>query len=483
MEGNKEEDYLDSLLDSVSTIKDDVVEDELFEEDNNELINMLNGIMAEVDEEPEEDKTDSGILEDWPNQTEDAAESSDLFLDDDMKDLLGEHAEDDFQPKGLSEEEVRRLSQMDEEHEEDTPDLSVNEASEQEDIENPLQTDILLDAMTGLDEEPDETSDKNESKENKEKEKKGFSGFFKSLFAPKKKNNAKQDEEKQDDGKDENERLLNEVFDENGELIEENQQKGKKSFFSSIFQKKNDSDSKKEKAAKAAEPDEDEIEELEEQQRREQREKKRQERKEKKKEKKLKKEKKPKKPPKPAKPKKPKKEKVPPKPSELVKFSSVGVVIMVIIIAFISVFAYVGINRYSYNNGIAQAEENLILHNYNKAYDSIKGIHPLTEEDKLLSRQITVIMYVQKQYNSYGNYKKLGMEYEALDALIKGVGKYYDFLDEGRELGVDGDLTAVKDMIVTVLEEHYGISENLAETYARIEDVIQYYYIISSYGG
>ena len=48
MEKKNEEDYLDSLLDSVSVIKDDNIEQELFDEDTNDLIGRLNNIMQDV---------------------------------------------------------------------------------------------------------------------------------------------------------------------------------------------------------------------------------------------------------------------------------------------------------------------------------------------------------------------------------------------------------------------------------------------------
>lgn len=492
MEGNNEEDYLDSLLDSVSVVKDDVVEDELFDGDTNELIGKLNEIMGSSLDDLKEEKTSENSTEDneaistqaeTNTEEQGASELTDLVMDDELKALLGVEPVEEQKTEGeegLTPQQEQRLSEMDMEHQEamDEEQTAETEAADRNPFEN--DSDWKEDA-DGLDELPDDIDSYMEGV-NKETPK-GLKGFFAKLFGksknsskkkkPKKKKEKKQKGKKvqeqepsteQESSSDENEKLLNEVFDENGELLDEKKPAKKKSFLVILFNKLNSDD------------EDDELEVIPE--------KPKKEKKEKKKKEKPKKAKKPKaQKPKKVKKEKPKKEKKPVRPSELVTVKPVGVIIMLVIIAGVCGFTYFGINAYYYKRQINTATEYLVDGKYDSAFSQIEGVKFKTEDDKLLYEQIATIMFVEKQYQSYINYQKLGMEYEALDSLIKGVAKYYAFREQGNELGVLGDMDSVKAEIVSELEQNYGISEALALTYSEIEDVVQYYYIISSYGG
>ena len=91
-------------------------------------------------------------------------------------------------------------------------------------------------------------------------------------------------------------------------------------------------------------------------------------------------------------------------------------------------------------------------------------------------------MYVQKHYNSYERYVKMGMEFEALDSLIKGIKEYDTYYAYGVELGISADLDNVRMQIVNALQK-YGITESMARSYGAITDYVQYVYILESYGG
>lgn len=508
MEGNNEEDYLDSLLDSVSVIKDDVVNDEFFDEDTNELIGKLNDIMNEVNDndlsENSNNISDSGdesqnVSAAKDNQTEMTdIHVQELDIDDELKELLsqgdnGEANNKEGNPNGeLSKEDIERLTQLDLEHEEVQSDLSdvtktENALDEFADIDNiPDLTDAfhLQNDMSdsSLDDLPDDL-DTLIAEEKGEKKK----GFFASLFSGKKKKDKKKKKNKKakkenigknssdnkedaEDSIDENARVLNEVFDENGELLEDDRSPVKKSFFS-------EGSGETDISGKMASKD-DGIEEKTPDKKKEKKPKKQKEKKppKKKKEKKPKKQKAKKQP-------KPKKEKVPPKPYELVKISAVQIIIMLIFIVGIPAFIYISISAFNYKSNIKSATAYLLDDNYDKAFECIEGLELKNEEDKTLYKQIASIMFVKKQYNSYYNYKKLGMEYEALDALIKGIRRFEEFRNDGETLGVIDDMNSIRSDIISVLENEYGINEALAVTYSEIEDYIQYYYIINSYGG
>lgn len=512
MEGNNEEDYLDSLLDSVSVIKDDVVDDEFFDEDTNELIGKLNDIMNEVNDNDISEKSNSIIdSEDESQYAQTSNETQpdmsdvsvqDLDIDDELKELLSQGDNEETNNKEgnsseLSQEDVERLAQLDLEH-----------GMVQSDVSDVNEAENALDEFAGIDNIPDLTDaflSQNDLSDNSldnlpddldtliaEEKGEGKKGFFSFLFSGKKKKDKKQKKNKKgkkgkkensrknvsdneddiEDSTDENARVLNEVFDENGELLEEGRAPVKKSFFSFA------SGDKGESGKKSSKDDDTEEEAPESKKKKEKKPKKQKEKKPPKK----KKEKKPKKQ-KAKKPPKPKKEKVPPKPSELVKISLLEVIIMLIFIVGIPAFIYISITAFNYKNNIETATAYLLEDNYDKAFECIEGLELKNDEDKTLYKQIASIMFVKKQYNSYYNYKKLGMEYEALDALIKGIQRFEEFRADGEELGVIDDMTSVRNDIIYILESEYGINEALAVTYSEIEDYIQYYYIVNSYGG
>lgn len=520
MEGNSEEDYLDSLLDSVSVIKDDVVEDELYDEETNELIGALNDIMESVGDSALDgeslgtgaDEAAAESIYGGDTMADSAIEEligagdpavSELVLDDELKALLGDDSQSaDVQMaagEGLTPEQTNRLSQMDLEKALAQSEGMLGNLSDDEEEAFSLDSAIENGGLWGENAQAIEDISADlevAAAEDLEKDEKGKGSFFSRLFKKKKKGGEsgekqepkakkekktkkqkkkQQPENEPESAADENEHVLNQLFDEQGELIEnETKPVKKKSFFSNLMDtiKEEDEDEpeppkeKKPKKSKKSKDNkgEDETEEGQ------------------KKGKKAKKAKK-QKAPKPQKPKREKKPKEPPKPSEMMKVSKAGVIIMLAVIVGICGFAYVGTNTYHYKNSVDSAMEYLLAGNYEKAFSQIDGLKLRTEEDKMLYKQITVIMYVEKNYKSFLNLRKLGMEYDALDSLIHGVARYYEFRETGEELAVLGDMDAVKSKIVTALEQDYGISEALALTYSEIEDPIQYYYIISSYGG
>lgn len=103
---------------------------------------------------------------------------------------------------------------------------------------------------------------------------------------------------------------------------------------------------------------------------------------------------------------------------------------------------------------------------------------------RIFYRQVGVIMYVQRQYDSYNTYMEMNRKTEALNALIKGMERYDTYIDEAKFLGVGDDVEAIKKQIVTALQKSFSISESEAETLVDLskKDFTQYYLKIEAYG-
>jgi len=191
--------------------------------------------------------------------------------------------------------------------------------------------------------------------------------------------------------------------------------------------------------------------------------------------------------PKPEKVKKPKKEKKPKeptKPQDILKIKPLSLVLLLSFVVGIVVLIEIGNTAFYYNNDISQAQLYFQNENYQKAYDSLQGVD-LKPADEELYNQINTIMFVQKQYTSYQNYVKLGMGVEALDSLIKGVERYYTYYPTAKELGVSEQLDANKELIVSALKSTFSMSEEKAISYGSLADLdfTQYYLTLESYGG
>lgn len=187
--------------------------------------------------------------------------------------------------------------------------------------------------------------------------------------------------------------------------------------------------------------------------------------------------------PKKVKHKRVKKPKEPPKPQDILKIKPVSIVMLVLFVAGVSVLISVLSSGFYYNNSVSQAKDYYSNEQYEKAYDKLSGIK-LNGSDKTLYEQASTIMYVQKQYDSYENYMKLNMKTEALDSLIKGVNRYNSLRPQAQELGIDNKFTAVYKQIVLALQDTFKISETEAIGLSSMSDTdfTNYYYRIEEYG-
>lgn len=110
---------------------------------------------------------------------------------------------------------------------------------------------------------------------------------------------------------------------------------------------------------------------------------------------------------KPKKEKKPKKPKVkqPPKPGDIIRFKPKSIIVFVMLIVGIVVLVQMFGYTINYSGNISLAKDYYANQEYDKAYNSLDGIK-LSGDDETLYKQAKVVMYVQRQYESYENYEK-----------------------------------------------------------------------------
>ncbi len=180
--------------------------------------------------------------------------------------------------------------------------------------------------------------------------------------------------------------------------------------------------------------------------------------KEKAKKQKPKKEKAPKKE-KPPKPKKEKKPKEKAKPDRNRKPFSKKLLFAVAILAF-TIFAgiYLFSMQYPKMRSLETARKAFYNHDYKTAYYEFYG-KKLKESDQALFDQAYVALKMQHRLDAYQSYASLGMDLEAIDALMQGVAQYNELYDYASTIGATGEVERSYQEILAVLQDVYGLNE------------------------
>lgn len=179
-----------------------------------------------------------------------------------------------------------------------------------------------------------------------------------------------------------------------------------------------------------------------------------------------------------------KKVKEPPKPGDILKIKPKSIILFLLFISGVILLIELFNSAINYNISINSAQDYFVEGNYDKAFDELSGMN-IKNKDKDLYNQITIVMYVQRQYESYQNYMDMNMKPEALDALVKGIKKYDTYYNDATNYGIANEYDAIKGQIVKALQDSFNMSEDQARTMTvmRDSDFTQYYLKIQEYGG
>lgn len=192
--------------------------------------------------------------------------------------------------------------------------------------------------------------------------------------------------------------------------------------------------------------------------------KKRKEKKEKKpKEKKAKREKKPKKEKKP-------KEKVVDNTPPLPRKPVILIFLLAFSVLFLVLLTINGIGRYSYLDAAKQAIDN---GEYVEAYQELSGLELKESEQKIFEKAEAMAM-VQEQYDSYLTLMGADKYSLALDALVRGIGRYDKNLEIAQKYGLEKEMTDIKDQLAEALENQFGMTEEDARELYKIKNREEY---------
>ena len=198
--------------------------------------------------------------------------------------------------------------------------------------------------------------------------------------------------------------------------------------------------------------------------------------KKKKKKKKPKKEKKPKKAPKP---KKPKKAPEPPQGPPPKRIPPKRIILVGVFAVTFGILVYLPSEVFPEPLVVKQAKSSYKKGEYWNTYKDLYGkAAVLTKDQQEEFKKAEVISKMQRYYDEYADYSSVvGKEPEALNALIKGVGRYDEIYKEAKETGdskVEEEVSNTYNDLVTALQDDYHLTDDLVKQLYAIEDPIEY---------
>ncbi len=183
----------------------------------------------------------------------------------------------------------------------------------------------------------------------------------------------------------------------------------------------------------------------------------------------------------PRKVKKEKPDKANTEPVEKVYIGKGGVAIITVLVLVFLVGGYFGVRFLNYKLTINTAKNYYNICNYSMAYDELSGID-IMAQDEYFYEQVRILMIVNQGNDSYRNYIELGMETEAIDALINAVGRKQLVEEMAEKYNVTDRVNVVYQQLLTTLDK-YGIDEAEALDLYRMDDYQDYYNAIDRLGG
>lgn len=156
-------------------------------------------------------------------------------------------------------------------------------------------------------------------------------------------------------------------------------------------------------------------------------------------------------------------------------------IVIIIFVAFAAVggLVYFGAQSFHYSQVIKKATDYFERQRYRLAYDEVSGVE-VKKSDEELKDRIYTVMYVERLYESFENNMKLGHPDKALDALLRGIQKYDEHYEEAVELDIVEDVDFCMAKIKEALKTVYGL--NIKQAYEMTElEGQEYIQAISKY--
>lgn len=129
-----------------------------------------------------------------------------------------------------------------------------------------------------------------------------------------------------------------------------------------------------------------------------------------------------------------------------------------------------GTGRTVYIDAAKMAMEN---GEYVEAYSQLSGLE-LKKSEESLYEKAKCMALVQEQYDAYVTMMGANKYNLALDALIRGIGRYDSSLDTATKYGLEKELNNIKNQLTDALDNQFGMTEKEAKELYSIKDREEY---------
>ncbi len=125
------------------------------------------------------------------------------------------------------------------------------------------------------------------------------------------------------------------------------------------------------------------------------------------------------------------------------------------------------------NSYIDTAKQAMDNGEYVEAYEQLSGLN-LKGNDQKLYKEVSTMAAVQEQYQAYLTLMGADKYDLALDALVRGIGRYDKGLDNAKKYGREGEMNHLKDQLEEALDQQFGMSTDDAPELYKIKDREEY---------
>lgn len=181
-----------------------------------------------------------------------------------------------------------------------------------------------------------------------------------------------------------------------------------------------------------------------------------------------------KKPSKPVKPKKVRKIKEPvidEKPPKKISKKSIFVVMLFATTVFAAIL-FLGIFLSNFIR-MQSAKAAFAKQDYMTCYEEMYGLN-LSEEENEIFKHSEIVLKLQRRLDIYQKYIKEDNELYALDSLMQAVAGYDEMYAKAQKYGAATEVAALYNLILQILEDNYGLTQDVARAIALCESDVDY---------
>lgn len=173
------------------------------------------------------------------------------------------------------------------------------------------------------------------------------------------------------------------------------------------------------------------------------------------------------------KPKKQKKEKPPKVKDNTPPLPKKPVLLIGVLAASILALILLGSSNIQYEQDIRIAKDYYNAGDYVKAYETLAGSNTKDKDEKLYQRTL-MLASVQSEYSAYENMAQMEKYEFALDALVRGVGRYDNYSRAAQEYEAQAEMGFLKDQITQALSDRFGVTEEQAKELLNMRKRTEY---------